>query len=108
VVQKHCNQLVDKYVEYDFTIIFIDLILHKSEVGSCCSGVTLSPPIPRSCCACSIVGVTAASCVPPQVYRHLIFNRMNAYDKGIDVNLIKVAVLVLFMDSCESSRLVRR
>jgi len=60
---KHCNQLVDKYEEYDFVIIMIDLILHKS-----------------------------------QVYRHLIFNRMETYDAGIDLNLIKLAVLVIFCD----------
>jgi hypothetical protein len=60
----HCNQLVDKYTEYDFVIIIIDLILHKSEV-----------------------------------YRHLIFNRMSAYDTGIDYNTIKVGMLVLFCDS---------
>ena len=60
---KHCNQLVDKYEEYDFVIIMIDLILHKS-----------------------------------QVYRHLIFNRMETYDAGIDLNLIKLAILVIFCD----------
>jgi hypothetical protein len=60
---KHCNQLVDKYEEYDFVIIMIDLILHKS-----------------------------------QVYRHLIFNRMETYDAGIDLNLAKLAILVTFCD----------
>lgn len=60
---KHCNQLIDKYEEYDFVIIIIDLILHKS-----------------------------------QVYRHLIFNRMETYDAGIDPNLVKLAILVIFCD----------
>lgn len=32
--QSHCGQLVDKYAEYDFVIIIIDLILHKSQVPS--------------------------------------------------------------------------
>eukprot|EP01080_Neovahlkampfia_damariscottae_P002471 gene2471-3180_t len=26
---KNCNQYVDKYIEYEFIIIFIDLLLHK-------------------------------------------------------------------------------
>ena len=60
---KHCNQLVDKYEEYDFVIIVLDLILHK-----------------------------------PQVYRHLIFNRLPAYDRGIDPNLVYMALLLLFCD----------
>jgi lipid intermediate transporter len=60
---KHCNQLIDKYEEYDFVIIIIDLILHKS-----------------------------------QVYLHLIFNRMDTYDAGIDPNLVKLAILLIFCD----------
>ena len=60
---KHCNQLIDKYEEYDFVIIIIDLILHKS-----------------------------------QVYRHLIFNRMDTYDAGIDPNLVKLAIILIFCD----------
>ena len=26
---KYCNKYVDKYIEYEFIIIFIDLLLHK-------------------------------------------------------------------------------
>ena len=33
-----------------------------------------------------------------QVYRHLIFNRMPAYDRGIDPNLVYMALLLLFCD----------
>ena len=30
--QGHCTKIVDKYVEFDFIIIVIDLILHKPQV----------------------------------------------------------------------------
>ncbi|KAG0092687.1 sterol homeostasis protein [Podila epicladia] len=29
---EHCNKLADKYVEHDFVIIFVDMILHKKPV----------------------------------------------------------------------------
>uniref|UniRef100_U9U2L1 Protein ARV n=1 Tax=Rhizophagus irregularis (strain DAOM 181602 / DAOM 197198 / MUCL 43194) TaxID=747089 RepID=U9U2L1_RHIID len=45
-----CKKFADKYVEHDFVIIFIDMLLHK-----------------------------------PQVYRHLLFNRLEYRDHGIDV-----------------------
>jgi hypothetical protein len=60
----HCGDLVDKYAEYDFVIIILDMILHKS-----------------------------------QVYRHLIFNRMETYDVGIDKSLLKLTMAILFCDA---------
>ncbi|EFA86273.1 hypothetical protein PPL_00835 [Heterostelium album PN500] len=27
----HCNQIADKYVEFDFIIVFLDLFLHKAQ-----------------------------------------------------------------------------
>jgi hypothetical protein len=42
---------VDKYVELDAVVIFIDLLLHK-----------------------------------PQVYRHLLFNRLEYYESGYHVS----------------------
>jgi hypothetical protein len=29
IEQKHCNQRVDKYVEFDTVLVFLDIILHK-------------------------------------------------------------------------------
>lgn len=31
-LQEHCKKLADKYVEHDFVIIFVDMILHKKPV----------------------------------------------------------------------------
>ncbi|CAG8443802.1 5687_t:CDS:2 [Funneliformis caledonium] len=54
-----CNKFADKYVEHDFVIIFIDMLLHK-----------------------------------PQVYRHLLFNRLEYRDHGIDPNVLKLEFVV--------------
>ena len=51
--QHRCSQFADRYVEYEFVVIFIDMVLHK-----------------------------------PQVYRHLLFNRINYFDSGFDVRRI--------------------
>ncbi|RKP08548.1 Arv1 protein [Thamnocephalis sphaerospora] len=58
-----CGRFVDKYVELDFVVIFIDLLLHK-----------------------------------PQVYRHLLFNRLEYYDKGFHPSVAKLAVLLVLFD----------
>jgi len=46
----HCKHFADKYVEHDFVVLFIDLVLIK-----------------------------------PQVYRHLLFNRLGTDDGRFDV-----------------------
>lgn len=51
-IQDHCKRFADKYIEHDYVIIFIDMLLHK-----------------------------------PQVYRHLLFNRLDYRDRGLDVCL---------------------
>lgn len=58
-MQDQCNQFADKYIEHDFIIIFIDMLLHK-----------------------------------PQVYRHLLFNRITEQE-GVEVEKIE-DLLVLF------------
>ena len=45
-----CKRFADKYVEHDFVVLFIDLVLIK-----------------------------------PQVYRHLLFNRLGCEDDRFDV-----------------------
>src|SRR5690606_23091106 len=45
-----CKRFADKYVEHDFVVLFIDLVLIK-----------------------------------PQVYRHLLFNRLGSKDDKLDV-----------------------
>lgn len=46
----HCKKFADKYVEHDFVVLFIDLVLIKAEV-----------------------------------YRHLLFNRLEREDDRFDV-----------------------
>ncbi|KAL1923921.1 uncharacterized protein VTP21DRAFT_6956 [Calcarisporiella thermophila] len=59
----NCNKFADKYVEHDFVIVFIDMLLHK-----------------------------------PQVYRHLLFNRLEYRDQGLDPSVLKLGVLLVLFD----------
>ncbi|KAI8332975.1 Arv1 protein [Blakeslea trispora] len=59
-----CNQFADKYVEHDFVIIFIDMLLHK-----------------------------------PQVYRHLLFNRITKQD-GVEPHVFRFAILLVLFEVC--------
>ncbi|PYH45127.1 sterol homeostasis protein ARV1 [Aspergillus saccharolyticus JOP 1030-1] len=56
-------RFADKYVEYDFVVLFIDLVLIK-----------------------------------PQVYRHLLFNRLGGYDNQFDRSIIRLGILLLLFD----------
>ncbi|KAJ5800728.1 uncharacterized protein N7518_002796 [Penicillium psychrosexuale] len=58
-----CQRFADKYVEYDFVVLFIDLVLIK-----------------------------------PQVYRHLLFNRLGRDDNKFDRSIIRLGVLLLLFD----------
>ncbi|KAL4761958.1 sterol homeostasis protein ARV1 [Aspergillus foveolatus] len=58
-----CKRFADKYVEYDFVVIFIDLVLIK-----------------------------------PQVYRHLLFNRLESDEHKFDRSIIRLGVLLLLFD----------
>ncbi|KAJ5753545.1 uncharacterized protein N7511_007698 [Penicillium nucicola] len=58
-----CQRFADKYVEYDFVVLFIDLVLIK-----------------------------------PQVYRHLLFNRLGRDDNQYDRSIIRLGVLLLLFD----------
>ncbi|KAJ5519899.1 Arv1 protein [Penicillium fimorum] len=58
-----CQRFADKYVEYDFVVLFIDLVLIK-----------------------------------PQVYRHLLFNRLGRDDNQFDRSIIRLGVLLLLFD----------
>ncbi|CAO3587914.1 unnamed protein product [Absidia cylindrospora] len=59
----HCHQFADKYIEYDFVIIFIDMLLLK-----------------------------------PQVYRHLLFNRISQTGHGIESNITRFAILLILFE----------
>ena len=58
-----CKRFADKYVEHDFVVLFIDLVLVK-----------------------------------PQVYRHLLFNRLHTSSDALDPSIIRLAVLLLLFD----------
>ncbi|PTU19409.1 hypothetical protein P175DRAFT_0517684 [Aspergillus ochraceoroseus IBT 24754] len=58
-----CKRFADKYVEYDFVVLFIDLVLIK-----------------------------------PQVYRHLLFNRLEGDEHQFDPSIIRLGVLLLLFD----------
>ncbi|KAI9305093.1 Arv1-like family-domain-containing protein [Cunninghamella echinulata] len=59
----NCHQFADKYVEHDFIIIFIDMLLLK-----------------------------------PQVYRHLLFNRISQPGHGIEPNVFRFAILLILFE----------
>ncbi|KAF2207670.1 hypothetical protein CERZMDRAFT_50677 [Cercospora zeae-maydis SCOH1-5] len=58
-----CKRFADKYVEHDFVVLFIDLVLIK-----------------------------------PQVYRHLLFNRLGRDDGRFDPSIIRLGILLLLFD----------
>ncbi|ORY94474.1 Arv1 protein [Syncephalastrum racemosum] len=58
-----CNEFADKYIEHDFVIIFIDMLLHK-----------------------------------PQVYRHLLLNRISQTREGIEPNVQRFAILLILFE----------
>jgi len=58
-----CKRFADKYVEHDFVVLFIDLVLIK-----------------------------------PQVYRHLLFNRLGREDDRLDRSIIRLGILLLLFD----------
>jgi len=64
---KSCHDIADKYVEFEFVLIFIDLILHKI-----------------------------------QVYRHLIFNRLEFSETWIPRRLWKFLFVLLLLETYKS------
>ena len=65
-----CKRFADKYVEHDFVVLFIDLVLIKPQVSH------VPPPH------------DPADDVPAQVYRHLLFNRLGREDDRFDVRAV--------------------
>ncbi|KAL8769735.1 MAG: hypothetical protein Q9209_004351 [Squamulea sp. 1 TL-2023] len=58
-----CKRFADKYVEHDYVVLFIDLVLVK-----------------------------------PQVYRHLLFNRLGRDDDVLDPSITRLGTLLLLFD----------
>ncbi|KAL4211725.1 sterol homeostasis protein [Rhizopus azygosporus] len=59
---EQCNQFADKYIEHDFVVIFIDMLLHK-----------------------------------PQVYRHILFNRITEQDR-VEPHVFRFAILLILFE----------
>ncbi|KIX02472.1 uncharacterized protein Z518_08413 [Rhinocladiella mackenziei CBS 650.93] len=59
----NCKRFADKYVEHDFVVLFIDLVLIK-----------------------------------PQVYRHLLFNRLGRSDDKFDPSILRLGTLLILFD----------
>jgi len=64
-VCRKCGQFCDKYVEHDFVVIFIDLVLIKPQVRA------LRGARRQDGCCCRLL-----TCPHGQVYRHLLYNTM--------------------------------
>lgn len=58
-----CKRFADKYVEHDFVVLFIDLVLVK-----------------------------------PQVYRHLLFNRLHTTSDALDRSILRLALMLLLFE----------
>ncbi|OLL24621.1 Protein arv1 [Neolecta irregularis DAH-3] len=63
MTQPNCKLFADKYVEHDYVVLFIDIVLFK-----------------------------------PQVYRHLLFNRLRIKDDEFDPRIRKLAILLVLFD----------
>ncbi|KAH8729028.1 ARV1-like protein [Phaeosphaeriaceae sp. PMI808] len=59
----NCKGFADKYVEHDFVVLFIDLVLIK-----------------------------------PEVYRHLLFNRLPSPPKSLHPSILRLGILLLLFD----------
>lgn len=68
-----CKRFADKYVEHDFVVLFIDLVLIK-------------PQVRRHDLASKALCIDKLTRVQ-QVYRHLLFNRLGREDDRFDVSL---------------------
>ncbi|KAL9624465.1 MAG: hypothetical protein Q9160_001428 [Pyrenula sp. 1 TL-2023] len=80
-----CKRFADKYVEHDFVVLFIDLVLIKPQV---CEIETLTDQDKSS----------DALTLLTQVYRHLLFNRLGRPDDTLDPSIIRLGILLLLFD----------
>lgn len=69
-----CKRFADKYVEHDFVVLFIDLVLIKPQVRLISKLHGFIPALSNK----SYLN---------QVYRHLLFNRLGREDDRFDVSI---------------------
>lgn len=73
-----CKRFADKYVEHDYVVLFIDLVLVKPQVS-------IAPARLHGWFAfCRIKSSVLIG--HAQVYRHLLFNRLGREDDELDVS----------------------
>ncbi|MCJ1378351.1 sterol homeostasis protein [Xylographa soralifera] len=100
-----CKRFADKYVEHDFVVLFIDLVLVKPQVGPSVAsfGLFVARNTPDSVsskrhrkpnCTSNVHLLT----VQLQVYRHLLFNRLGRDDDHFDPSIIRLGTLLLLFD----------
>ncbi|KAM0712108.1 hypothetical protein Q7P37_011202 [Cladosporium fusiforme] len=83
----------DKYVEHDFVVLFIDLVLIKPQVSA------LSLTSLAFGCGTMASGMFVVFGIRSfQVYRHLLFNRLGRADDRFDPSIIRLGVLLLLFD----------
>ena len=81
----NCKRFADKYVEHDFVVLFIDLVLIKPQVSSIWLPHFRLWSWPRR--------LTAS-----QVYRHLLFNRLGRSDDKFDLSILRLGTLLVLFD----------
>lgn len=82
-----CKRFADKYVEHDFVVLFIDLVLVKPQV--------------RALFAISsrkFLRDVVETYTQWQVYRHLLFNRLSRDDDEFDPSILRLGILLLLFD----------
>lgn len=82
-----CQRFADKYVEHDFVVIFIDLVLIKPQV-------------------CELLTWVINSLTTIKVYRHLLFNRLGGDDNQFDVSARYLHPLTTLQTATNTYRLL--
>ncbi|MCJ1436691.1 sterol homeostasis protein [Xylographa pallens] len=100
-----CKRFADKYVEHDFVVLFIDLVLVKPQVRPFIDpfGRFVTRNIPnfvpgRSCQEFNYTSNVHPLTAHSQVYRHLLFNRLGRDDDQFDPSIIRLGTLLLLFD----------
>ncbi|KAI4204836.1 MAG: hypothetical protein LQ350_000902 [Teloschistes chrysophthalmus] len=87
-----CKRFADKYVEHDYVVLFIDLMLVKPQV--CPFLLHGYWKCERSLSAL----MESAWTEHVQVYRHLLFNRLGRDDDELDPSITRLGVLLLLFN----------
>ncbi|KAL8907187.1 MAG: hypothetical protein Q9207_001553 [Kuettlingeria erythrocarpa] len=85
-----CKRFADKYVEHDYVVLFIDLVLVKPQVS-------IAPARLHdwfAFCRIKSLGLIGHA----QVYRHLLFNRLGREDDELDPSITRLGTLLLLFD----------